>query len=80
MVEFALKDATIFSKFGQQPPRGVLLYGPPGTGKTLLARVVAEGTLFVYLLSLMLSPFTFHSFIFTFFVYMLFIYTLLICT
>eukprot|EP00026_Physarum_polycephalum_P002288 Phypoly_transcript_02294.p1 GENE.Phypoly_transcript_02294~~Phypoly_transcript_02294.p1 ORF type:complete len:833 (+),score=116.63 Phypoly_transcript_02294:34-2532(+) len=42
MVEFALKDVMIFSKFGQQPPRGVLLYGPPGTGKTLLARVVAE--------------------------------------
>ena len=45
MVEFALKDATIFSRFGQQPPRGVLLHGPPGTGKTLLARVVADGIL-----------------------------------
>jgi len=47
MVEFALKDTTIFSKFGQKPPRGVLLHGPPGTGKTLLARVVADGNLFI---------------------------------
>ena len=43
MVEFALKDATVFTRFGQRPPRGVLLFGPPGTGKTLLARVVADG-------------------------------------
>ena len=29
------------SRFGVDPPSGVLLYGPPGTGKTTIARVLA---------------------------------------
>ncbi|KAJ1913908.1 AAA+-type ATPase [Tieghemiomyces parasiticus] len=43
-VELPLTRPELFHKYGQRPPRGVLLYGPPGTGKTLIARAVASET------------------------------------
>ncbi|MBU6455046.1 MAG: AAA family ATPase [Cyanobacteria bacterium REEB67] len=36
--------AQIYSEFGAELPRGIMLKGPPGTGKTLLARAVANET------------------------------------
>ncbi|KAJ1652615.1 AAA+-type ATPase [Dispira simplex] len=44
MVELPLTQPGFFYRYGQRPPRGVLLYGPPGTGKTLIARAVASET------------------------------------
>ncbi|KAJ1962934.1 AAA+-type ATPase, partial [Dispira parvispora] len=44
MVELPLTQPELFYRYGQRPPRGVLLYGPPGTGKTLIARAVASET------------------------------------
>jgi transitional endoplasmic reticulum ATPase len=41
-VEWPLKNSTVFSRMGIEPPKGVLIYGPPGTGKTLLAKAVAN--------------------------------------
>ncbi len=33
-----VKNPHELARFGERPPRGLLLYGPPGTGKTLVAR------------------------------------------
>ncbi|RKP34205.1 P-loop containing nucleoside triphosphate hydrolase protein, partial [Dimargaris cristalligena] len=44
MVELPLTQPELFYRYGQRPPRGILLYGPPGTGKTLIARSVASET------------------------------------
>lgn len=42
MVLLPLLYPEVFSRFGTEPPRGVLFLGPPGTGKTLTARALAN--------------------------------------
>ena len=42
MVLLPLLYPEAFTRFGIQPPRGVLFYGPPGTGKTLMARALVN--------------------------------------
>ncbi len=51
LVDF-LRDPTKFQKLGGRIPRGVLMVGPPGTGKTLLARAIAGGLKFHFLVFL----------------------------
>lgn len=41
-ISFALKNPTLYKKWGTKPPKGVLLVGPPGTGKTLMAKALAS--------------------------------------
>ena len=42
VVRAALFHPESFTRFGLEPPKGVLLHGPPGTGKTLIARSLAQ--------------------------------------
>ena len=42
VVEWPLKDPTLYEEMKAEIPSGILLYGPPGTGKTMLARAVAH--------------------------------------
>lgn len=41
-ISFALKNPTLYKRWGTKPPKGVLLVGPPGTGKTLMAKALAS--------------------------------------
>ncbi len=41
-VSLPLTKPELFTKFGIDSPKAVLLYGPPGTGKTMLAKAVAQ--------------------------------------
>lgn len=41
MVEWPLLYPELYTQFGVNAPKGILLSGPPGTGKTLAARAVA---------------------------------------
>nr|CCA18667.1 ATPase putative [Albugo laibachii Nc14] len=43
-LEWPLLYSKQFSRFGIQPPRGILLYGPPGCSKSSLARVAATSS------------------------------------
>ncbi|PIU02627.1 MAG: proteasome-activating nucleotidase [Candidatus Diapherotrites archaeon CG09_land_8_20_14_0_10_32_12] len=42
MITLPLTKPELFTKFGIDSPKGILLYGPPGTGKTLIAKAVAN--------------------------------------
>ena len=42
LVQYSLKHADKYFKYGISPPRGVLLYGPRGCGKTLMAKTIAN--------------------------------------
>ncbi len=42
MIVLPLLYPELFTRFGINPPRGVLFFGPPGTGKTLVARALAN--------------------------------------
>jgi len=41
VVRASLFHPESFTRFGLEPPKGILLHGPPGTGKTLVARSIA---------------------------------------
>jgi len=44
MVSLPLTNPEIFTEFGIDSPKGILLHGPPGTGKTLIAKAVANNS------------------------------------
>ena len=40
-LKLAITNPKLLSKYGLEPPRGILLYGPPGTGKSFIASALA---------------------------------------
>lgn len=50
-ISIPLKHPGVFTKFGIEPPRGLLLHGPSGTGKSLLMKTLAHESLGTHIIS-----------------------------
>ncbi|MBQ7280404.1 MAG: AAA family ATPase [Bacteroidales bacterium] len=42
IIQIPINYPELLTRFGIDPPKGMILYGPPGNGKTMIARAVAQ--------------------------------------
>ena len=42
IIQIPINHPELLTRFGIDPPKGMILYGPPGNGKTMIARAVAQ--------------------------------------
>jgi len=48
LVEYPIKNPSLYKYLSLRPPKGVLMYGPPGTGKTTIAKILASETASIF--------------------------------